>query len=41
MKLYSKIMLGLLVVAVGIGTFLCIYMSGLIRAYRLLIMNET
>ena len=24
----------------GIGTFLCMYMSGLIRAYRLLIMNE-
>ena len=24
----------------GIGTFLCIYTSGLIRAYRLLIMNE-
>ncbi len=28
-------------VVAGIGTFLCIYMSGLIRAYRLLIMNET
>ena len=25
----------------GIGTFLCIYMSGIVRAYRLLIMNET
>ncbi len=24
----------------GIGAFLCIYMSGIIRAYRLLIMNE-
>lgn len=24
----------------GMGTFLCIYMTGLIRAYRLLIMNE-
>ena len=28
-------------IVAGIGTFLCIYMSGLIRAYRLLIMNET
>ena len=28
-------------VAAGIGTFLCIYMSGLVRAYRLLVMNET
>ena len=27
-------------IAAGIGTFLCIYMSGLVRAYRLLIMNE-
>ena len=27
-------------VVAGIGTFLCIYMSGLVRAYRLLIMNE-
>lgn len=24
----------------GIGAFLCVYMSGVIRAYRLLIMNE-
>lgn len=28
-------------IVAGIGTFLCIYMSGLIRAYRLLIMNKT
>ena len=28
-------------IVAGVGTFLCIYMSGLIRAYRLLIMNET
>ncbi len=28
-------------VTAGIGTFLCIYMSGIVRAYRLLIMNET
>lgn len=27
-------------IAAGVGTFLCIYMSGVIRAYRLLIMNE-
>ena len=27
-------------VVAGIGTFLCIYMSGLVRAYRLLVMNE-
>lgn len=27
-------------IVAGIGTFLCIYMSGIIRAYRLLIMNE-
>lgn len=26
--------------AAGAGTFLCIYMSGLARAYRLLVMNE-
>ena len=24
----------------GIGVFLCVYMSGIVRAYRLLIMNE-
>lgn len=28
-------------IVAGIGVFLCIYTSGLIRAYRLLIMNET
>ena len=28
-------------IVAGIGLFLCIYMSGLIRAYQLLIMNET
>ena len=28
-------------VAAGVGIFLCIYMSGLVRAYRLLVMNET
>lgn len=28
-------------IVAGIGVFLCIYMSGLVRAYRLLIMNET
>ena len=27
-------------IVAGIGTFFCIYMSGLIRAYRLLVMNE-
>lgn len=27
-------------IVAGVGIFLCIYMSGLIRAYRLLIMNE-
>ena len=27
-------------VVAGIGIFLCIYMSGLVRAYRLLVMNE-
>ena len=27
-------------IAAGIGAFLCIYMSGLLRAYRLLVMNE-
>lgn len=27
-------------IAAGAGIFLCIYMSGLIRAYRLLVMNE-
>lgn len=27
-------------IVAGVGTFLCIYMSGLVRAYRLLIMNE-
>lgn len=24
----------------GVGTFLCVYMSGIIQAYRLLLMNE-
>ena len=28
-------------IVAGVGIFLCIYMSGLIRAYRLLVMNET
>lgn len=28
-------------IAAGVGIFLCIYMSGLIQTYRLLIMNET
>lgn len=28
-------------IVAGVGAFLCIYMSGLIRAYRLLIMNES
>lgn len=28
-------------IVAGVGTFLCIYMSGVIRAYRLLVMNET
>jgi transcriptional regulator with XRE-family HTH domain len=28
-------------VVAGIGTFLCIYMSGIVRAYRLMIMNES
>ena len=28
-------------IVAGIGVFLCIYTSGLIRAYRLLIMNQT
>jgi len=27
-------------IVAGVGIFLCIYMSGIIRAYRLLIMNE-
>lgn len=27
-------------IAAGIGIFLCIYMSGILRAYRLLVMNE-
>lgn len=27
-------------IVAGVGTFLCIYMSGVIRAYRLLVMNE-
>ena len=27
-------------IAAGIGAFLCIYMSGLLRAYWLLVMNE-
>lgn len=27
-------------IVAGVGVFLCLYMSGLVRAYRLLIMNE-
>lgn len=27
-------------IVAGVGVFLCIYMSGLVRAYRLLLMNE-
>ena len=27
-------------IVAGIGSFLCIYMSGIVRAYRLLVMNE-
>ena len=27
-------------IVAGIGTFLCIYMSGIVRAYRLLVVNE-
>ena len=28
-------------IVAGTGTFLCIYASGVVRAYRLLLMNET
>lgn len=37
----DTIALAMGMIGAGIGTFLCIYMSGIIRAYRLLIMNET
>ena len=36
----DEIALAVGMVVAGIGIFLCIYMSGLIRAYRLLVMNE-
>lgn len=36
----DTIALAMGMIVAGIGTFLCIYMSGIIRAYRLLIMNE-
>ena len=38
--LYIVCFVTLGMIVAGIGTFLCIYMSGLVRAYRLLIMNE-
>ena len=37
----DTIALAIGMIVAGIGTFLCIYMSGLVRAYRLLVMNET
>ena len=38
--LLDNIALAAGMLAAGIGTFLCIYMSGLIRSFRLLVMNE-
>lgn len=38
--LANKISLAAGMIVAGIGIFFCIYMSGLIRAYQLLIMNE-
>lgn len=36
----DDILLGSGMIVAGIGAFLCVYMSGIVRAYRLLIMNE-
>ena len=40
MYVMDNIVLACGMVMAGIGLFLCVYMSGMIRAYRLLIMNE-
>lgn len=37
----DTIVLGVGMVVAGVGTFLCIYMSGITRAYRLLTMNDS
>lgn len=36
----DDIVLALGMILAGVGAFLCVYMSGIVRAYRLLIMNE-
>lgn len=40
LTLENNISLAAGMIVAGIGIFFCIYMSGLVRAYRLLIMNE-
>ncbi len=40
MELLDDIILASGMILAGAGAFLCIYMSGIVRAYRLLIMNE-
>lgn len=40
LNLVDDIILSCGIILAGAGTFLCIYMSGLARAYRLLIMNK-
>ena len=40
MYVIDKIVLAFGMILAGVGVFLCVYMSGIIRAYRLLIMNE-
>ena len=40
MYVLDDIVLALGMILAGVGAFLCVYMSGIVRAYRLLIMNE-
>lgn len=40
MDALDSIVLGAGMILAGVGVFLCVYMSGIVRAYRLLVMNE-
>lgn len=40
MYVLDNIVLACGMILAGVGVFLCVYMSGIVRAYRLLIMNE-
>lgn len=40
MDALDSIVLAFGMILAGVGVFLCVYMSGIVRAYRLLVMNE-